>query len=181
MKRLIKISITHLCIILLFSSYSFAQYYVEFATIKYKGEEHYVVSNMICLDIKENFYNSKLLDKIEKSGYKIISAKEKYRKLLLQTDVKSDILEHYYKFEKEEYVEKVLPYHAIIYHVNDPAVSYQYYFNNISMSSAWGITSGSTNVKIGVPDGGIPIQYNKYVYNNTFWCYFRNQGNNNTV
>jgi hypothetical protein len=47
-------------VILLLSSYSFAQ---EFVTINYKDKEYIVVSDMVCLDIKENFYNQKLIDK----------------------------------------------------------------------------------------------------------------------
>jgi hypothetical protein len=82
-----------LCLtILLSASYSFAQEQAKFVTINYNDKEYLVVSDLIYLDIKENFYNKELLNKIEKSGYKIISAYEKYKHVLLQTDGKLHVL-----------------------------------------------------------------------------------------
>jgi hypothetical protein len=87
--------ITCLCLtILLSSNYSFAQ---EFVTINYKNEKHYVATDMVCLAIKENYSNNELLDKIKKSGYEIVTSKPHYLRLLLRTDGKQHILEHYYK------------------------------------------------------------------------------------
>jgi thermitase len=152
-------------VILLSSNYSFAQHQAKFVTINYNDKEYLVVSDIVCLDIKENFYNKELFDRIEKSGYEIISTREKHHKILLRTDGKSDILEHYYKFEKEEYVENVLPYVAVTgyYTPNDPRYSpsqnpYQWYLHKINMSQAWDLTKGSDTLKIGVLDSGIPMQ-----------------------
>ena len=55
-KRKISSFIVCLCLtILLSASYSFAQ---EFVTINYKDKEYLVVSDLIYLDIKENYYNN---------------------------------------------------------------------------------------------------------------------------
>ena len=90
-----------------------APYRNQFVYIIYKGERHYVVADMVCLAIKEDYYNDELLERIEKDGYEILTSKPQYLRLLLLTDGKKHILEHYYKFEKEEYVESVLPYTAV--------------------------------------------------------------------
>jgi len=71
---------------------------------------------MVCLSIKAEFYNDELqlLERIEKSGYEILSSKPQYLLILVRTDGKQHILAHYCRFEKEEYVKEVLPYDAIV-------------------------------------------------------------------
>ena len=86
----------------------------KFINITYKGKKYYVVADYVCLAIKANYYfNEDVFNKIEKDGYEIIYSKPHYLRLLLRTDGKQHILKHYYKFEKEEYVEEVLPYTAV--------------------------------------------------------------------
>jgi hypothetical protein len=94
--------------------YEDAPYRNQFLYIVYKGERHCVAANMVCLSIKAEFHNSELLDKLEKSGYEIVTSKPKYSLILVRTDGKQHILAHYYKFEKEEYVKEVLPYEAFV-------------------------------------------------------------------
>jgi hypothetical protein len=91
-----------------------APYRGKFINITYKGKEYLVAADYVCLAFKGNHYfNNDVFDKIEKDGYEIISSKPHYLRLLLRTDGKQHILKHYYKFEKEEYVEEVLPYVAV--------------------------------------------------------------------
>lgn len=96
--------------------YEDAPYRNQFLRIVYKGENHFVVADMVCLSIKAEFFNDEpqLLERIEKSGYEIVSSKLKYLQVLVRTDGKQHILAHYCKFEKEEYVKEVLPYDATV-------------------------------------------------------------------
>jgi len=96
--------------------YEDAPYRNQFLGIVYKGKSHYVCADMVCLSIKAEFYNDELqlFEKIEKSGYEILSSKPQYLLILVRTDGKQHILAHYCKFEKEEYVKEVLPYDATV-------------------------------------------------------------------
>jgi len=76
-------------------------------------------------------------------------------------------LEHYYKFDKEDYVESVFPYIAgsLDYTTpNDTYFSNQWYLTKINISSVWDITTGNSNVKIVVLDSGIPLVNGNLLY-----------------
>jgi len=65
--------------------------------IKYKDKNYTVIENQIGLRIKENYYTDDLHKKLENSNYKITFATKKYRSIIVQTDGKSDLLEHCFK------------------------------------------------------------------------------------
>ena len=98
-------------------------------SIRYKDKDYVVGHDIVAFRVKEKYYNSELLKKFKELNYEIVFTSEKARSVFLRTDGKSDILEHYYKFEKEEYVKNVLPYDATTtcYIPNDNSLSNQWY------------------------------------------------------
>jgi thermitase len=130
--------------------------------IKYKDKDYTVIENQIGLRIKENHYTDDLHKKLEKSHYKITFATKKYRSIVVQTDGKSDLLEHCLKLETEEYVEAVFPVEPakLHYSVNDPDYvnNKQYALAKLNISNAWDYTQGDPNLRIAILDSGIPMQ-----------------------
>ena len=84
--------------------------------IKYKDKDYRVINNQIELRIKENYYTDDIHKKLEDLNYTITFADNKYRSIIVQTDGKSDLLEHCLKLEKEEYVEAVFPASGIYFY-----------------------------------------------------------------
>jgi subtilisin family serine protease/tetratricopeptide (TPR) repeat protein len=133
-------------------------------SIHYKDKDYTVGHDIVCFIVKEKYYNDELLKKFKELNYEIALTLPKFRSVFLRTDGRGDILEHYYKFDKEEYIEKVVPYEmgSTCWVPNDSDLSNQWYLsNNINIySSAWELTRGNPNLIIGVLDGGIPIENN---------------------
>jgi len=118
------------------------------------------------LIIKENYYTDDLHKKLESLNYKITFAEKKFRSIIVQTDGKSDLLEHCLKLEKEGYVESVYPVEPTreCYTPGDPRYlpgqgQYQWYLHKIGMTQAWDHTISDDSLKIAVLDSGIPMQY----------------------
>ena len=93
-------------------------------SIHYKGKDYVVGHDIVCFIVKEGYYNDELLKQFEKENYEIALTLPKFRYVFLRTDGKSDILEHYYKFDKEEYVEEVVPYVVVDWGILDPPIGY---------------------------------------------------------
>ena len=165
-KKLLKTTTVKTFLILIFvCSTVFAQKTRYITTqIKYKDKDYTVIENQIGLKIKENLYTDDLHKKLEAFNYKITFAAKEYRSIIVQTDGKSDLLEHYLKLEKEDYVEAVFPVEPVklFYSPNDTRYlsGDQYALDKLNMSKAWEYTKGDPNLIIAVLDSGIPIDAN---------------------
>ena len=134
----------------------------KFVSIHYKDKEYVVGHDVVCFIVKEKYYNDELLKKFKELNYEIALTLPKFRSVFLRTDGKSNILEHYYKFEKEKYVDSIIRYKpgTAEYQPNDTEYqnNKQYALIKLNMSNAWNHTTGDTSLRIAVLDSGIPMQ-----------------------
>jgi hypothetical protein len=77
--------------------------------IKYKSKYYKVISNQIVLIIKENYDFNDILKKLKTLNYEITFSSEKYRSIIVQTDGKSNLLQHCIFLERQKYVKAVYP------------------------------------------------------------------------
>jgi hypothetical protein len=104
-QRLVKI----LLIVLFYCTVAFTQV----SYIKYNGNLYEVKTNTISFVVKKDYYNDELLEKLNHFPYSLVLTLAPYRSVFLDIsgDVRDmNILDYYLEFEKEEFVEKVVPY-----------------------------------------------------------------------
>ena len=104
MYKLFKTNTIKIFLILVFTCSTMLAQDAYITHIKYKDKDYTVINNQIGLIIKENNYTDNLHKKLETLNYKITFAEKKFRSIIVQTDGKSDLLEHCLKLEKEEYI-----------------------------------------------------------------------------
>jgi len=110
-------------LVLLYSSFAFTQQ-LPISYIKYQGKFREIVTNIVAFVVKEDYYNEELFKKLENPPYfptySIVVVEDDYLKkyyeenriirLYINGDVKEiNVLDHYLKFEKEEFVDSVFP------------------------------------------------------------------------
>ena len=85
----------------------------QLSHINYKSKLYTVKTNTFSFIVKEDYYNDELLEKLSQSPYSLALTLPSSRFVFL--DISGDImniniLDHYLKFEKEQFVEEVIPY-----------------------------------------------------------------------
>ena len=119
MKTAINYKIAKILLLLVFCCpFAFTQFSITY--MQYKGELQEVITEYVGFVVKKDYFNDELLKKLESPSYSptysVVTAREKSGNILLKINDKSEdinVLDHYLKFEKEEFVEVVYPYEPL--------------------------------------------------------------------
>jgi uncharacterized GH25 family protein len=101
--------------------------FTQWSYLNYKGNFYLVSTKYVGFIVKEGYYNDELLEKLSEPPYSIAFASEKYRSIVLSVSgdiMNINILDHYLKFEKEQFVENVFPQQPGSIGLPDPSVKF---------------------------------------------------------
>jgi choline kinase len=126
-------------------------------SIEWKGKNIEVVDDEISIKIKNNASISEFNSKIDSLGFQILNIPDDMGIAILKLNNKVKIIEAIEILRKINLIENASPIVTIHAFVtpNDTYYSYQWDLPKIGAASAWDVTTGSADVKIGILDTGI--------------------------
>jgi len=159
MKNKIIVLIIFLCFLM--SDITFAQN-TKKTSIEWKGKNIEVVDDEISIKIKNNASISGFTSKIDSLGFQILVIPDEMGIAILKLNNKIKIIEAIETLRKINLIENAAPIvtvHALVT-PNDTYYTDQWGLTKIGAASAWDVTTGSADVKIGILDSGIPMLNN---------------------
>ena len=131
------------------------------ATVEWKGKPAKVVANTLLLQVSNNKAHKALLKEMEKLGYDVIVSPDKLGVMRIEIPESTEIIDAIEIINKIDGINNVEPDVIDTYMLTSPNDTYygnQWHLPKIQAPKAWDISKGSSSVKIGILDTGIPIQ-----------------------
>jgi subtilisin family serine protease/tetratricopeptide (TPR) repeat protein len=130
--------------------------------IEWKGKNIEVIDDEISIRIKNNASISEFTNIIDSLGFQILVFPDEMGIAILKLNSKFKIIDAIETLRKINSIENAAPIvtvHALVT-PNDTYYNNQWGLAKIGATSAWAVTTGSADVKIGILDSGIPMLNN---------------------